>query len=94
MKLPARGFCNFNQSQARLGTHPWGIPLLNTIKYTSIDKTEALILEISKNNVIYDKTDRFYKDVTKRRDIYQEIGVRIGLTGKFLHIYARPTYIH
>ena len=45
-------------------------------------KTEKLINEISKNHVLYNKQDRKFKDMKKRRDIYQEIGEKIGLTGK------------
>ena len=45
-------------------------------------KTEQLLIEIEKNPVIYDKSQREYKDVTKRKDIFNEIGERLNLTGK------------
>ena len=38
-----------------------------------------MIIEISKNPVLYDKTDKNYKDMKKRRDIYHKIGEKIGL---------------
>ena len=46
------------------------------------DKTEKTIIEISKNPVLYDKTDKNNKDMKKRRDVYHEIDEKIGLTGK------------
>ena len=49
---------------------------------STMDKTEAPIIEISKNQVVFDKSSKYYKDTTKRRDIFQEIGEKIGLTGK------------
>ena len=46
------------------------------------DKTEKMINEISKNPVLYNKTDKNYKDMKKRRDVYIIIAEKIGLTGK------------
>ena len=46
----------------------------------TMDKTEAMILEIEKNHVTYDKEDKDYKDITKKRDIWKAIGQIVGLT--------------
>ena len=33
-----------------------------------MDKTEAVIIEVQKNPILYDKAERDYKDVTKKRE--------------------------
>ena len=45
------------------------------------DKTEMLI-EIEKNPVVFNKGHKYYKDVTKKKDVWKEIGLRLGLTSK------------
>ena len=35
-----------------------------------MDKTEAMILEVEKNPVLYDKADKDYKDNTKKKETY------------------------
>ena len=47
----------------------------------TVDKTEAMILEIEKNHVLYDKADTDYKDIMKKRDIWKAIGQKVRLTG-------------
>ena len=47
----------------------------------TMDKTEAMILEVEKNRVLYDKSDKNYKDCMKKRDKWKAIGQKIGLTG-------------
>ena len=33
----------------------------------TVDKTEAMILEIEKNHVLYEKADKDYKDIMKKK---------------------------
>ena len=51
-----------------------------------MDKTEAMILQVEKNRVLYDKSEKDYKDIKKkkRETIWHAIGLRVGLTGIFL----------
>ena len=44
----------------------------------TMDKTEMLILEVSKNPVLFDKTEEAYKDATKKKNIWKGIGEKIG----------------
>jgi len=48
---------------------------------STMDKAEAVILEVEKSLVIYDKSHKGYKDIVKKRDIWRAIGQRVGLTG-------------
>ena len=45
-----------------------------------MDKKEALILEIEKNHVTYDKQKKITKTSRKIRDIRKAIGQIVGLT--------------
>ena len=47
----------------------------------SMDKTEVLILEVSKNPVLFNKAEKAYKDIAQKKDIWKGIGEKIGLTG-------------
>ena len=53
----------------------------------SMDKTEVLILEVSKNPVLFNKTEKAYKDIAQKKDIWKGIGEKIGLTGMWLTFY-------
>ena len=46
-----------------------------------MDKTEAMIMKFKKNPVLFDKTEKDYKDIVKKRDIWKAIGQKVGLTG-------------
>ncbi len=43
---------------------------------------EKLILEVEKNEILYDKSSEAFKDVRKKLDIWKEIGERIKCNGK------------
>ncbi|XP_064597534.1 transcription factor Adf-1-like [Liolophura sinensis] len=47
-----------------------------------MDKKEVMILEVAKNTVLFDKSDKAYKETVKKKDIWKAIGEKIGLTGK------------
>jgi len=46
-----------------------------------MDISEAIIIEVEKNNVLFDKSQRDYKNIDKKRDIWKAIGKKVGLTG-------------
>jgi len=48
--------------------------------------TESMILEKENNNILYDKADKDYKDITKIKTygmIWKAIGKKDGMTGNF-----------
>ena len=48
----------------------------------TVDKTELMLIEIEKNPVVFNKGHKYYKDVTKIKDVWKEIGMKLGLTSK------------
>ena len=47
-----------------------------------MDVNEFLINEVEKNPLLFEKTDREYKDTRKKKDVWDEIGGRLGLSDK------------
>ena len=43
---------------------------------------EKLILEVEKNEVLYNKSSQMFKDIRKKQDIWREIGERLQCSGK------------
>jgi len=61
------GFFAINQSST---TSLVSVPQIETgtpDRFQKMDRTESMILEIENNNVLYDKADTNYKDITKTR---------------------------
>ena len=46
------------------------------------DLVERLIKEFKKKTLLFDKSNGLYKDSIKKRDMWNFIGSRLGITGK------------
>ena len=54
---------------------------------------EKLILEVQKNEILYDKTNRMFKDITKKQDIWNEIGEKLQCSGKHVWLtFYKPLF--
>ena len=47
-----------------------------------MDISEALILEVQNNPILYDKSTKDYKDSRKKRDVWIQVGARVALDGE------------
>ena len=43
---------------------------------------EELILEVKKNEILYNKSSKLFKDSRKKQDVWKEIGEKLKYTGK------------
>ncbi|XP_071944319.1 uncharacterized protein [Antedon mediterranea] len=43
------------------------------------EQTEQLIIEVEKNSVLYDLSDKRYKDVRHKNDVWDEIAIKVGV---------------
>ena len=48
---------------------------------------EKLISDVEQNPVLDDKTDELYKDVEKKNDILNQIGVALGISGRLVLLF-------
>ena len=60
-----------------------------------MDAGENLILEVQKNPVLYDKSNAQYKDQRMKKDLWIQIGARLGLDGKcsFIHPFLSIRFL-
>ena len=65
--------------------------LVSAIILIKMDK-EPLILEVENNAALYDKTHTMFEDSHKKKDIWDAIGERLGVSGKSRY-FIKTVYI-
>ena len=57
------------------------------------DNNEVLIYEVQKNPILFDKANTSYKDTKRKKDVWRQIGERVGVDGKIQFLYIAFLYI-